>query len=175
MEFREATVEDATAIAEVHVASWRTTYKGLLPDDLLAGLSVESRAEMWRQAAELAGKDSKYFAPLVAEDPDQGIVGFAHVGRERETESGFDAELYAIYVLRTHQGRGIGRQLFLRSVGRLLERGHNSMRLWVLEGNPAQRFYERMGGQMGESKGIEIGGTEYSEVSYSWSDISNCL
>lgn len=172
MDFREATTEDAAAIAEVHVASWRTTYKGLLPDDLLASLEVGPREAMWRQAAELAAKDLKYFAPLVAEDPDDGIVGFAHVGREREADSGFDAELYAIYLLESQQGKGLGRQLFLRSASTLLERGYSSMRVWVLAGNPAQRFYERMGGELGESKAIEIGGEEYVEISYEWPMIS---
>lgn len=172
MVIREATTEDAAAIAEVHVASWRTTYKGLLPDELLAGLTVEPREAMWRQAAELSAKDSNYFAPLVAVHPNDGIVGFAHVGKEREAESGFDAELYAIYLLQSQQGKGLGRQLFLRSVSNLLERGHRSMRVWVLEGNPAQRFYERMGGQIGDTKKIEVGGQEYLEISYEWPDLS---
>ena len=38
---RDATVDDARAIAEVHVASWRWAYRGQLPDDLLDGLSVD--------------------------------------------------------------------------------------------------------------------------------------
>jgi len=40
---RPATPEDARAIAEVHVASWRYAYRGLLPDDVLDRLSVEER------------------------------------------------------------------------------------------------------------------------------------
>ena len=42
---REAAVNDATAIAQVQVESWRTTYAGIVPDAFLASLSVETRAE----------------------------------------------------------------------------------------------------------------------------------
>ena len=39
---REATPEDARAIATVHVASWRTTYRGLLRDAYLDSLDLEA-------------------------------------------------------------------------------------------------------------------------------------
>ncbi|MXY45544.1 MAG: GNAT family N-acetyltransferase, partial [Chloroflexi bacterium] len=42
---------------------------------------------------------------------DGAIVGFAHAGPEREGETGYDAELYAIYLLQRHQSRGVGRRL----------------------------------------------------------------
>ena len=57
----------------------------------------------------------------------------------------YDGELYAIYLLGEHQGRGIGRRFVELVVAWLREQGHESMRVWVLEGNPAQRFYERHG------------------------------
>jgi len=40
---REATVEDAEAIAKVHVNSWQAAYQGILPDGYLAKLTVEPR------------------------------------------------------------------------------------------------------------------------------------
>ena len=46
---RPATVDDAAAVAHVHVSSWRSTYRGLMPDAVLDSLSVERRAEFWRE------------------------------------------------------------------------------------------------------------------------------
>jgi hypothetical protein len=40
VELRDATPADAHAIANVLVQSWRAAYRGLLPDDVLAGLST---------------------------------------------------------------------------------------------------------------------------------------
>ena len=44
---RAATRDDARAIAEVHVASWRAGYRGLVDDDFLAALSVDARLATW--------------------------------------------------------------------------------------------------------------------------------
>jgi hypothetical protein len=45
---RPAAMDDARAIAGVRVESWKSTYRGIFPDDLLDGLSVESRESGWR-------------------------------------------------------------------------------------------------------------------------------
>ncbi len=46
---RTATLSDAPAIARVHVSSWLSTYRGLLPDDFLASLSEMNYTERWRR------------------------------------------------------------------------------------------------------------------------------
>ena len=47
VELRDATAADAHALATVHVASWRAAYRGLMPDEVLAGLSVPEREQLW--------------------------------------------------------------------------------------------------------------------------------
>lgn len=172
MLIRTATPEDALAIGHVHVDSWRTTYRGLLPDSVLAALSVEQRATMWQQAAEAIQKGESRSLLLVAEDPDDGVIGFASAGPEREKDSGFDSELYAIYLLERHQGRGVGRRLATQLVKLLLPDGHESMRVWVLEGNPAEEFYRRLGGQHVGEKALSMAGEDFTEVAYAWADLA---
>ena len=48
---RAATVRDARAIAEVHVASWRWAYRDTFPAAALEGLDVEERARTWSEQA----------------------------------------------------------------------------------------------------------------------------
>lgn len=172
MLIRAAKPEDAIAIGHVHVASWRTTYRGLMPDSVLAALSVEQRAAMWQQAAEGAQEGASRSFLLVAEDQAEGIIGFASAGPERDEGSGFDSELYAIYLLERHQGRGLGRQLAGRAVNLLLSEGHESMRVWVLEGNPAEGFYRRLGGQRVGEKALSMAGKNLTEVAYAWPHLS---
>jgi hypothetical protein len=50
VELRDATPADAHAIANVLVQSWRAAYRGLLPDDVLAGLSIPDREQFWSDA-----------------------------------------------------------------------------------------------------------------------------
>ncbi len=45
----EASYDDAPAIARVHVDTWRTTYRGIVPEDYLATLSYEKRESRWAQ------------------------------------------------------------------------------------------------------------------------------
>ncbi len=137
---RPASLQDAAAIAAVHVQSWKGGYQGLLPDAVLDGLSVERREQWWSQwLAELGQRDRI----LVAECDGQ-VVGFASVGQSRDLDADDRAaEVYAIYVHPDCWGHGIGRALMRHSVDELLRAGFREARLWVLETNQrARRFYE---------------------------------
>lgn len=173
MRIRPATPEDARAIAHVHMASWRSTYRGVLPDAVLANLSLDQREVTWRQQTETARQDPLGVFVLVAEDETASLVGFASAGPEREATSGFDGGLYAVYLLEKHQRQGIGRRFVAEAIGRFRERGYESMRVWVLDGNPAQAFYERLGGQRVGEVGREIGGEVFVEVAYGWRDLDD--
>jgi len=138
---RTATIEDAAALAEVHVAAWRWAYEGLLPTAVLDGLSVDERAVMWRRI--LANPVG---VTLLAERSGRAI-GFASAGPGRDEIGGPSVgELYALYVLADVTGTGVGRSLHDAVLSRLAERGFVAARLWVLRGNArAIRFYTRQG------------------------------
>ena len=166
---RKATIGDAFAIARVQVMSWRSTYRGLVPDSYLDLLNVEVRAARWREA--LAARSAILF---VAEDAGE-IVGFISGGVLREPIAQLEAELYAIYLLQEWQGQGIGRRLTQQLVATLLGSGYKSMAVWVLEKNPAVGFYKRLGGTMIGRKMIEIGGAQLDEIALGWSDLGGCF
>jgi len=44
---RMANAQDAAGIAEVHVASWRAIYRGMVPDALVEAQTVTSRRTLW--------------------------------------------------------------------------------------------------------------------------------
>jgi ribosomal protein S18 acetylase RimI-like enzyme len=160
---RPATLEDATAIARVHVASWQSTYRGMLPDEFLASLSETGYAERWKRV--IGDGSSKVY---VAEDGGE-VVGFASGGRERAGETGYTGELYAIYVIDAAQRRGFGRELVRATVAGLRELGLDDMIIWVLRDNqPARSFYERLGGVYIRAQPITIGSVTLEEVSYGW-------
>ncbi len=161
---RTAQMEDAVAIAHVHVESWRTTYAGIVPDAYLAGLDEILRARLW---SEWLGNQALV---LVAEWNGR-VVGFAHGGATREPLEACDAELYAIYLLKDAQKRGIGGELLGAMANALLERNFKSMAVWVLEQNRSRLFYEKTGARMAMSKVIEIGGAKLMEVAYTWADL----
>ena len=160
---RPADVDDAATIARIHVATWRTAYRGMLPDDFLASLNEAGYAERWRRT--IGDNADRVY---VAENA-QGVIGFASGGRERAGEVGYGGELYAIYVMQEAQGRGHGRRLVQAVVGGLREVGFTDMIVWVLRDNAvARRFYERLGGVYVRMQPITIGSALLQEVSYGW-------
>ena len=166
---REAQPEDAAGIARVHVDSWRTTYRGLIPDAHLASLSYERREAMWRRLIQEAAPTYTVF---VAEGSAGEIVGFADAGPERSGDPVYAGELPAIYLLEAYQHRGIGRQLMRAVADHLTAHGMETMLLWVLAANPARQFYEALGGRLVRSQAIDIGGATLEEVAYGWTDLS---
>jgi ribosomal protein S18 acetylase RimI-like enzyme len=165
---RPADREDAAAIARVHVDTWRTAYRGLLPDDFLATLDEAGYEERWRRTL-IDGTGRVY----VAEDGRE-TVGFASGGPERAGEDGFAGELYAIYVLQEAQGRGHGRRLVQAVAQGLRERELANMIVWVLRDNHnARYFYERLGGVYVRSQPITIGSALLQEVSYGWKSLDD--
>jgi len=163
-EIRVATVQDAGAIARVHVESWQTTYAGLVPEAYLSSLDVVQREASWQ---EWLGLDVDVFVAEVEGE----VVGFVGGGAIREPVEGFDAELYAIYLLREAQRRGIGMALLKRVAGSLKERGFGSVVAWVLEDNSSGGFYSRSGGVRVASKEMEVGGVMLPVVAYGWKDL----
>ena len=123
---RRATPDDARALAELHVASWRAGYEGIVADEHLAAQSVDHRHTMWD---ELLVDES--IAVLVAGEID-GFVAF-----EPETR-----EIRALYVAPDRFRQGVGTEL--------IEAAHAALdgdsALWVFEGNDrAFAFYARHG------------------------------
>ena len=165
---REANESDVPMIARVHVDTWRTTYSGIMPENVLTKLSYEKREQGWRQILSSAADSGQFL--YVAEDESKQIVGFASGGPERTGDSIYKGELNAIYILRAYQRQGIGRRLTSAVAERLAQADIYSMLVWVLADNPSFRFYEAIGGQKVYEKPIERGGIILNEVAYGWTD-----
>ncbi|MGK7937920.1 MAG: N-acetyltransferase family protein, partial [Xenococcaceae cyanobacterium] len=137
MIIREAKLEDAEAIARVHVDSWRTTYQGIIPESYIAKRSYQKRKESWKKRlSDNQEQDRQHFVYVVKNNTGQ-IVAFADGGLARNGDSIYQGELYAIYILEAYQRQGIGKNLVKTMAEKLSQSGLNSMLVWVLEDNPA--------------------------------------
>lgn len=170
MRIRQANVHDVGDIARIHVASWKSTYKGMISDDYLSALSIEKRIENWRWVFNHLNPHEVIY---VAENADGTLIGFANGGKCRSEEfNKYDSELYAIYILEEYQGKGYGQALFSSIIKHLQSHDYHSLMVWVLERNPATAFYSRLGGQVFSQKDIRIGNETVTELAMGWSDIN---
>lgn len=164
---REARLDDARRIAEIHVRAWQEAYRGIMPDDYLAGLSVDSRAERWRETLARGGR-----TVLVAEEG--GVVaGWAIGGESRDADAPpRTAEVYAINIDPAAWRRGAGRLLLQHAAARFRRAEYERVTLWVLELNEAaRRFYSMLGftvdaADAGGRKAGDFGGRELIELRY---------
>jgi ribosomal protein S18 acetylase RimI-like enzyme len=160
---RSARLADAPALGRIGVRAWQATYRGMMPDEFLDGLSVEQGAERWSRG--LAGPTEHVHGPLVAED-DGSVVGFVVTGLSRDGDGA--GEVHVLNVDPAHWRRGLGSLLLTAGVYQLEEAGHAVAILWVVEGNlRARRFYESAGWRVdGGRKLDDRFGTGVVEVRY---------
>lgn len=171
---RAATPADIVSIASVHVASWHEAYTGIMPDELLAEQSIETRISMWTEVF----RNRELFncsGIFVAQDADR-IIAFGSCGPQRDhtlASGGFDGEVGGLYVLQSHQKRGVGRLLMGAMSEVLWGLGYTGASLWVIRDNqPARAFYQSLGGKIvGEKRDERFNGA-LAEVAYGWSDLS---
>lgn len=169
---RLAAPTDASAIAAVHVASWRTTYPGIIAQASIDRLNVAERTVALGRALR---REVQFIPEMFVAIQSGEIIGFVSGGAIREPVAAFDAELYGIYLLQSAQRAGVGRALMGTLVQRLVELGYHSMIVRVLVDNPACRFYERMGGVV-VARGVHtVDGQPYADCTYGYGDLGTLL
>jgi ribosomal protein S18 acetylase RimI-like enzyme len=158
----------------MHVASWLETYPGIVPDSMLASLSIERRTENWKRILDdpsQANGTSVYVAELAGK-----IFGFGSCGVQRTASlsaDGYPGEITGIYILRECQGRGLGRELMATMAADISARGYGGVSLWVLRDNfQARRFYESLKGSMVAEREDVRGDVTLVEVAYGWPDLN---
>ena len=171
-QIRRAQPRDAEAIAELHVATWRTTYAGILPDAMLLGMSPSAEGRNWLR---LIATTDHQFAVHVAEAEDGQLRGYGSAGPARPSGLPFAGEVYTLYVHPDHQERGIGERLLAHLFYELKGRSLMSAVIWVLAPNPARFFYEAMGGVRIGDRDEELWGTTLKELAYVWTELNACL
>lgn len=161
IEVRDATIDDADAIATAHIDGWRIAYRGLLPDAYLDAAEFATlRRDRWQAWTWQTLPESQLFVVTT----DKRVVGFCHAGPERPQENCIDSstgapappptgktrgEVYSFYLHPSAWGSGCAGALMSRCESFLRDEGFTSAMLWVMRDNPrARAFYEKAGWQV---------------------------
>jgi hypothetical protein len=162
---RSAGLDDAAAIARVHVTTWRVAYAGVVPDAYLVDMTEVGQMRSWRR---LLGRPQAEETILVAEVEsaaasanDTGgpqVVGFGSCGPSRPYGLPYGGEVFTLYVAEDWQGRD-----------------KRDAVIWVLSANPARFFYEAVGGSAVAERKETFAGTLLDETGYAWPDLESWL
>lgn len=135
---RQATINDAEAIVNVHTTTWKYSYKGFIPDEELAKKNLTPERILKMQEA----IEQQLF--YVAEVDNQ-IVAFSGL----HGQLGSTSEIGLMYVLPQYQGLGIGRRLFQDFLNTLKHKDCEKVEVWTMKKSPQSvNFYKNMGGFM---------------------------
>lgn len=158
--YRLADLGDADELAALHIRSWRSAYRGLMPDEDLDSLDVAARADVFRGDLDETTRRERGVTWVVAED-DGGLIGHS-------LSSFIDgvAVLQILYLDPDVFGAGVGQTLHDIAVRGVRRLGATSMTLKVLDGNDrAIGFYAKNGWELtGQSTTGDWSGIEVSEV-----------
>jgi ribosomal protein S18 acetylase RimI-like enzyme len=161
---REATEADLARVAEIKVRNWADTYAPLV-DPTVLGRFLDEERQREELAESLRGRETLF---LVAEDLGGMVVGFALTYLDDQP----DPWLESLHVIRESRGGGVGTELMRATAGRLMARGHRTLRLGVVQGNAAAgRFYERLGAVMTGREPAEWAEGVWHDI-FRWDDIS---
>lgn len=146
---RKAKDSDLNGIIRVNVETWKSAYKGVVPDKFIQGFVIRTQNKGWQKQLKNMIEENLFF---VAEKSKSEIVGFAIGGLERNKNPNYKGELMGIYILKECQRQGIGKALTGKIVEGLIKMKVNTMLVWVLEDNPYRAFYETLEGKLVDKK-----------------------
>jgi GNAT superfamily N-acetyltransferase len=139
---RDARPEDAASIARVEI---RTKEESFPPPLDPRDVDFPFRHDRWQRYLTEGSRAQHALGDgfaILAESAGQ-IAGFAAWHHTRRWQC--DAELQSIYVLRPHQGLGIGTLLLREISARLRAGGSSSLCVGYAPDNPYRRFYRKHG------------------------------
>lgn len=170
MIIRQAILNDAKGIAQVHVDSWRTTYKGIIPQKSLNNLSYKHRSNLWEKNIQ---RDDSYV--LVVENDLGEIIGFADAWKRKNNIEAASGDLTSIYILEEYQGKGIGKCLLKEIFKHFKVLGYEKVFVDVLEANNTRHFYEYYGAKKVKINEIKMGNKVLNLSIYQWENIDEVI
>src|SRR5262245_44013763 len=157
---------DAEILATLHIASWRSAYRGILRDAYLDVDVVDDRHAVW---SERLGNLTPFLFGFIAEIETQP-VGFVFLHGHDDPRWG--TLIDNVHVLPNLKGRGLGRHLMAAAAEAASARyPDEGVYLWVFELNTQARgFYAHLGGRNVERALVDApGGGQVARFRVAWS------
>jgi len=170
VQVKDASLDDAKAIADIHTSSWRDVYKNILPEGYLTNEIEQERRAFWHK--KISNKDPSELVLTIT----SGEVIFGFIWITRTSEPGYDAVIEALHIDINAKNCGYGKQIMKAAVGRLIDQGAKSICLRVFDDNVAAvQFYQRIGGIKDQSGIDGFAGANAPDSRIGWKDINALL
>lgn len=164
---RRGGAQDADSVAELHAHSWRTAYRGIVPEEGLGDGMADQRRDLWRLRLDADYGEPENTPELLVAERNGEADGFVYLVPQPDGRVLIDN----LHVRPGLTGGGIGRALLAAARAFVAER-HPGAELFleVLRDNTrAIAFYEREGAvRVRAQEGVFPGGFVLPEYVYAW-------
>ncbi len=157
MIIEKAKESDAKSIIKINIKEWKNTYKNIFPTIFLKKLSQKENESIKK----CQNKINEY---LVCKINDK-VVGFLRFGQNKKGYNENYAEIYALYVDKDYQKRGIGTSL-INFAFKELKHNYKYVLISTLIQNDANIFYKNIGGKLIDKVNFSLENNEYEENLY---------
>lgn len=142
MIIRKKELKDCESWVNINVSSWNDNLKGVVSDRLLEIITNNKESRIRRDILSFHASDADY----VLEDNHKvlGILKIKQSERDGYQDCG---EIQVLYLYTEEKGKGYGKALIYQTFKLLKDRGYKKVVIGCLDGNPANEFYQHMGGK----------------------------
>lgn len=137
---RKANIFDSFEIDEVHVESYKETYKKFITLEVLNNMKSKRTQRIKDMIEEI-----KHSNPYLVAIEDNNIVGVIKYGKSNDSVHPGSVEIDAMYLLKEYQGKGIGTELFNECI-KEVSNEYDDLVVRCLDKEKANDFYKKMGG-----------------------------
>ncbi len=137
---RKRELKDSEELAHNIAVVWNTTYHKIVDEDFLKSLFDNEKDASERLKNNL--NEQPFYYVLTLQDK---IIGWIYFDLTSNLEDA--AEIHALYVLKEYQGNGYGKLLYNFALKEIKKHKIKKLVIGCLEGNPANNFYQHLGGK----------------------------
>ena len=160
-----ATEENLDSIAELYVCNHKKTYRGLLSDEYLDSLTVETAKNRW--ADYLCNEKNKLWTAFDGKT----FLGFVAATEDEELENTW--YLDSLHVNENARGIGVGTALIKTVTEYAVKNGYESMSICVVKGNEkAKNLYLKLGAEPYKDFEDNFGKTHTNSEKLIWKSLT---
>jgi L-amino acid N-acyltransferase YncA len=166
MLIRQITDNDVPAIADIYNNNWETTYRNLLPDSFLDGMTREHSIDKWLKHIRTSSHGG-----FVALNENNQVIGFSAYKPYPDLENCI--LLDSLHITASAQGKGIGKALILAIGKYAFTSGYKKMAICIIKGNDrAEGIYTHLGARFYKDFIDSFEGTPSNSTLLVWDDLS---
>ncbi|MBK5251827.1 MAG: GNAT family N-acetyltransferase [Peptostreptococcaceae bacterium] len=157
---------DVPAIADIYNENWKITYRNLLPDSFLNGMTHEHSRDKWLKYLHTISHGG-----FVALDEKNQVIGFSAYKPYTDLENCI--LLDSLHIKKSAQGKGIGKALVLKIGEYACKSEYKKMAICIVKGNDrAERIYTHLGARFYKDFIDSFEGTPSNSTLLVWDDLS---